>query len=125
MTLHELLPDGSFRHSAFTRQSWESALRDPGVVRRWGHPDDDCFDPVERILAEYRESSPPEPEVMVKATVPREPIAWPPESELQPWMLREMSGLCTEDCKEILLAPRKLYSLDVVRVNKKGQMFLF
>lgn len=54
LTLHKILKDGFTTHEDFSQVAWESAMRDPGVARHWGHPPRDCHDPVARHWARLR-----------------------------------------------------------------------
>ncbi len=54
------------------------------------------------------------------------PFEWPPSAKLTPWLLGQLSGLCSSDCLDVLKA-RKLRDLPPPRplANKFGQFSLF
>jgi hypothetical protein len=126
LTLHKVMTDGTTVHVEFSKASWEDALRDPAVARRWGHAPDDCgpdpwgrrFTPVEKA-----EVAPPAEEPVVE-----ERITWPPDSgRLTPWMLRQLTTLGEFDSVEVLAGPRKALSEQAKRpmTNGRGQFVLF
>ena len=131
---HKVMLDGSTVHEDFTRNSWEAAMHDPSVARHWGHAPDDCHDPVERLweklgrrveLVKESKVAPPAAEETVKFAI--ELIAWPPETLLTPQFLSQMTGMCVDDCKSILAAPRRELPPEEVKplVDKDGQLRLF
>ncbi len=148
---HKVLKDGSFVHEDFTKEAWELAMHDPDVASHWGHRPDDCHDPVARHWARLRRQGYPcgpkqhayadreDPGWMgnrgeiepVKTTEPSppppEPTVWPPAVPLTPRFLSEMTGLCVDDCKDIMSPPRKQQPPSEPKplVNKRGQYLLF
>ena len=132
LVLHKVLNDGVVAHEDFSKESWERAMRDPALANYWGHRPNDCHDPVARrrerlreegyfdvrddALVETPEKSPPAP-----------PVDWPPDVPLVPRSLSEMSGLCVDDCKDILSAPKRELPPTAPRpiADKRGQYSLF
>ena len=156
LTHHKVLRDGSTVHEDFIKEAWEQAMHDPEVVEHWGHRPDSCYDPVARNWAELRRRgylcgpkqheladredptwvgsrgielveqakvAPPPPERYIC----HDPIVWPPETLLTPQLFSQMSGLCVDDCKSILSAPRKELPPTERKpmADKKGQYTLF
>lgn len=153
---HKVLNDGSLIHEDFTKEAWERAMHDPEVATHWGHRPGDCHDPVSRHWARLRREgyacgpkqhaladredptwvgsrsvelvelpkvAPPPPERYIC----QDPVSWPPEVPLTPRLLSEMSGLCVDDCKDILAGPVK--ELPPAErgpmADKRGQYMLF
>ena len=123
LQLHEVLADGTVRHSEFTRQGWEGALKNPEVVRRWGHPKDECLDPVEVVRGARRSIAPAPAAAPAPIEVERTP--WPPSVELRPWMLCFFTGMSPIDARELLKRRRVEPEVRAPRVDKKGQYSLF
>lgn len=126
MVLHKEKSDGTFEHVEFTRESWESGLRDPLKVRMWTHGEV-CEDVVAKELERIRARSPkltivPEP-VPAPEVVPTE---WPPQQELTAWMLSHMTTLGIDDARDILRGPRKIFRNEPKPItDRKGQFMLF
>ncbi len=116
LILHKVFKDGSFEHEEFTRATWEAALKNKDLARRWGHAPDDC-DPNWLISSKLEET--------IKMPPPREEVEWPPEVELKPWMLRELTTMCLEDAEDVLRAPRKSEPTPTLASNRRGQLMLF
>jgi hypothetical protein len=155
LTHHKVLKDGSFVHEDFSKEAWERAMHDPEVATHWGHRLDDCHDPVARHWAKLRREGypcgpkqhefadredpawigsrgielvePPKVAPPPPRPILTDPVVWPPETLLTPQLLSQMSGLCVDDCKDILAPPRKELppSEPMPLVNKKGQYLLF
>jgi hypothetical protein len=134
LALHKILQDGSVAHEDFTRAAWERAMGDASLLRFGAHPPEDCHDPVERLreklgrrveLVKESKAAPPAAEEIVKFAI--ELIAWPPETLLTPQFLSQMTGMCVDDCKSILAAPRRELPPEEVKplVDKDGQLRLF
>lgn len=130
LVLHRRLADGSVVHEPFSRESWERALHDPNTADRWGHPPDDCRDPIEVVRGRKTTtvakveappaSAPPSPKEI-------EAVAWPPEAEMRAEELSQLSGLCAGDCRELLRGPAKVSppSKLAPMTDARGQMLLF
>lgn len=123
--LHKVMSDGSVVHEPLTRDTWNSALSDPSVKRRWGHPEEDCHDVVARELGRIRREF-----VLVQTTEEpasgEEPVSWPPDRELSPWMLCQLTTLCLDDARDILRCWRPLAESPKGPVaNPDGQFALF
>jgi hypothetical protein len=148
LVLHEELLDGSIIHLDFTRSAWELSLHDPNVTRRWGHRPNECYDIVARHWAQLRKNGwrcTPAQHAWADKDDPgwvgsrelvqtpkvgpptEEPIVWPPQVELKPWMLCLLTTLCLDDARSILAPPRKEIPTENRRpvANKKGQYSLF
>jgi hypothetical protein len=129
LVLHRVFQDDSFNHSPFTRKSWEDALRDPAVKRRWGHSPERCFDPVEELLAEIKDQNGPVQTVQEapRREEPAESSEAPP-GELTPRLLSEFTTYCLEDCR-IMLSPPRPEPIPFAKrgpvPDKKGQYLLF
>ena len=139
LVLHKVLSDGSVAHEEFSKELWESAMHDPIVKGAWGHRPGDCFDPAERtiknrpkaeqvtveIAPEETTKVAPPAEVAVAPQV-AEPIVWPPDSKMTPWQLTQLTGLCADDCRDILLKPPQKVERDRPPLaDKRGQFLLF
>ena len=148
LVLHKIVGDGSVEHEPFTRNGWESAIRDATLLGAWGHAPDDCHDPVARHWARLRRegwectekqhklADKDDPgwvgnrQLVKKPFVepsPEEPVVWPPEVELKPWMLVLMTTMCLDDAKDALTPPRKELPKQEKRplANSRGQFSLF
>lgn len=152
---HKVMRDGSVVHESFSKAAWERAMRDDDVVSHWGHDPSDCHDPSARHWANLRKlgrSCKPKQHEMADLDDPTwegrreielvetpktsppptrpiltDPVRWPPEVVLTPLFLSQMSGMCLEDCKEILAPPRKVVPVAEPKAisDKKGQLLLF
>ncbi len=129
LDLHKVMSDGTTQHEDCTKEAWNRCIRDPAIKTMWGHRPDDCHDPVERFLASLPQDDPllDESQGDSFVEVEPEPVLWPPPTELQPWLLAQLAGLCIDDAKDILAPPRKILSQVPVekRPNKHGQFSLF
>lgn len=113
LTLHKVMADGSVIHEPFTREAWEAAIVDPAVRRRWGHEPSDCRDFVAEHVASYARE--------VVPTFVETP--WPPDSELTPSALSEMTTLSLAEAKAIL---RPLPEIEKgPPTDRRGQLSLF
>ena len=155
LVLHKVLQDGSIVHEEFSKEAWERAMHDPTLSRFWGHPPGDEEDPVGAHWAKLRREGYPcgpkqhefadredstwvgsrgielvePPKVAPPPLRPilTDPVTWPPEVPLTPQLLSQMSGLCIDDCKDVLapsreeLPPQELEPL----ADKRGQFLLF
>jgi hypothetical protein len=56
-----------------------------------------------------------------------DPVTWPPEVPLTPQLLSQMSGMCIDDCKDVLAPPRKELPPQELEplADKRGQLLLF
>ena len=130
-------------------------MHDSTLLRFWGHPPGNEKDPVGAHWAKLRRDgypcgpkqhaladredptwagsrsvelveppkvAPPQPRPILT-----DPVPWPPEVPLTPHLLSQMSGLCIDDCKDVLapsreeLPPQELEPL----ADKRGQFLLF
>ena len=155
LVLHKVHQENSVVHEDFSKESWERAMHDAALLRFWGHSPGDERDPVGAQWAKLRREGYPcgpkqhefadredpawagsrgielveQPKVAPPPPRPilTDPVVWPPETLLTPQLLSQMSGLCIDDCKDILAPPRKELppSEPMPLVNKKGQYLLF
>lgn len=97
MVLHLQLLDGTSEHVPFTRDAWESALRDTRLSARWSHDPEDCHNPAERLWANRRPAVQGDPAAGGEheaILLVEEPIVYPPsKGDLTMAMLRQLTTL--------------------------------
>jgi hypothetical protein len=155
LVLHKVLQDGSAVHEDFSKESWERAMHDDTLLRFWGHPPGDEGDPVGVHWAKLRREGypcgpkqhefadredpawagsrgielvePPKVAPPPPRPILTDPVTWPPEVPLTPQLLSQMSGLCIDDCKDVLAPPRKELPPRELEplADKRGQLLLF
>ena len=155
LILHKVLEDSTVVHEDFSKESWERAMHDSTLIRFWGHPPGDEKDPVCAHWAKLRREGYPcgpkqhefadredpawvgsrgielvePPKVAPPPSRPilTDPVTWPPEVSLTPQLLSQMSGLCIDDCKDVLAPPRKELPPRELEplADKRGQLLLF
>ena len=155
LVLHKVHQDGSVVHEDFSKESWERAMHDSEVATHWGHRPDDCHDPVARHWAKLRREGyhcgpkqhefadredpawvgsrsvelvePPKVTPPPPRPILTDPVTWPPEVPLTPQLLSQMSGMCIDDCKDVLAPPREELPPQELEplADKRGQLLLF
>ena len=148
LELHTILADGSVQHAPFSQSAWEQAGRDSQVLRKWGHCQGECEDPVAAHWATLRKGGWPctpsqhawadiadptweggrELVQNIQVPPPTGSVIWPPtEVELTPWALTQLTTLCYADARSALrgwredTTPRKQTPV----TDKRGQFSLF
>lgn len=125
--IHVAHADGTVEHVPLTKENWQLYVSDSRRMPMWTHDPDDCHNPLERNLrargwlSEVRNPRVVEDE---PTTDPVNPIAWPPEDELTPSQLQEMTSMATMDALSILIAPVRDVPRKLV-VDRRGQGLLF
>jgi hypothetical protein len=115
--------DGTIEHLPFDRAAWEEGLANPLVRSQWTHGPGNCSDQFfEALKAKRIELA----QSLRDCPLPPVPVRWPPESELQPWMLQQMTTLGADDARAALAGPRKQEPVEKRPVaDRHGQFSLF
>ena len=114
--LHKKLLDGGTEHCEFTRTTWEEAMRDSRIRSMWTHEPGRCHDDLAKITSQDQE----------KADAALAISCWPPGNPpMTPAILREMTGLSLDDCRQILLGVGGDPHDEEPAANAEGQFLLF
>ena len=126
--LHLVHKDGSVEHVPLDKGSWNSAVRSRELANFWGHPEGDCRNPVEEHRARRERLAQVKIELGKVQTAPSSGGVkdWTPTTELTPEQLSWMSGLCLQDCRDVLHPlPKDIPLEDIKPMDKDGQWLLF